>query len=91
MILLTRLDRQELALNSDLIESIDARPDTTIRMVTGQFLVVRESVAEVLARILAWRASIVERAGVVTLATSSLTPVVLPPFEEAREEVESAI
>jgi flagellar protein FlbD len=88
MILLTRLDRQTVALNSDLIESIDARPDTTLRLVTGQFLVVRESLAEVLERIRAWRASIVERAGLATLATSALTPVVLPPLEKASAELE---
>ena len=43
MIRITRLDRAEFVLNCDLIESIEARPDTTIRLVTGQSRVVRES------------------------------------------------
>ena len=64
MIRLTRLDRQEIALNCDLIESIEAQPDTTIRLVTGQTRVVRESVDEVLERVREWRASVLERAGI---------------------------
>lgn len=63
MIRVTRLDRQEFALNCDLIESIEAQPDTTIRLVTGQTRVVRESVDQVLERVREWRASILERAG----------------------------
>jgi uncharacterized protein YlzI (FlbEa/FlbD family) len=63
MIRVTRLDRQEFALNCDLIECIEAQPDTTIRLVTGQTRVVRESLDEVLERMREWRASVLERAG----------------------------
>jgi uncharacterized protein YlzI (FlbEa/FlbD family)/flagellar basal body-associated protein FliL len=76
MIRVTRLDRHEIALNCDLIESIEARPDTTIRLVTGQSQVVREDVGEVLERIRAWRASVLERAGLAGLLAH---PVVPPP------------
>ena len=91
MIRLTRLDRQEVALNCDLIESIDARPDTTIRLVTGQFLVVREGVEDVLERILQWRARILERAGVSGLLAHPLTPVLLPPLENALDEAHGGL
>lgn len=83
MIRVTRLDRCEVALNCDLIESVDARPDTTVRLVTGQSLVVRESVEEVLERILAWRASVLERAGLGGLLAHPITPVLLPALEGA--------
>jgi len=63
MIKVTRLDRQEIALNSDLIEWIESRPDTTLRLTTGQSLVVRETLDELLERIAAWRARLLERAG----------------------------
>jgi|SoiMethySBSTD1v2_1073268.scaffolds.fasta_scaffold598443_2 flagellar protein FlbD len=63
MIQLTRLDRQEVTVNSDLIELIEARPDTTLRLTTGQSLVVRERMDEVVERIRAWRGSVLERAG----------------------------
>lgn len=83
MIRVTRLDRREVALNCDLIESVDARPDTTIRLVTGQSLVVRESVEEVLERILAWRASVLERAGLGGLLAHPITPILYPALEGA--------
>ena len=47
MIKLSRLDRQEIALNCDLIVSIEAHPDTTLRLTTGESLLVLESVDEV--------------------------------------------
>lgn len=81
MILVTRLDRQEIALNCDMIESIEARPDTTVRMVTGQSLVVRESVAAVVELIRGWRAGVLERAGLPGLLAPPARPVLLPRSE----------
>ncbi len=85
MIRVTRLDRQEVALNCDLIESIEARPDTTIRLVTGQSLVVRDTVDELLERVLAWRACVIERAGLAGLVARPLAPAVLRRVEEPDE------
>jgi flagellar protein FlbD len=79
MILLTRLDRQEVALNPDLIESIEARPDTTIRLVTGQSQVVREKVHEVIERIAAWRTELLGRAGLAGLVARPLSRAQLRP------------
>lgn len=76
MIRLTRLDRREVVLNCDLIECLEASPDTTLRLVTGKHLVVREGVEEVLERIRAWRASLLARG-------ARPTPVVLPPLAGA--------
>jgi len=87
MIVLTRLDKRELALNCDLIESVDSRPDTTIRLVTGQSLVVLESVAEVIARIRAWRTSLLRDAGIGGQVTGSLTPTLRAPLEGALEQL----
>jgi flagellar protein FlbD len=93
VIRLTRLDRHEVVLNCDLIELVDARPDTTIRLVTGQSQVVRESVDEVLARIRDWRASVLERSGLAGLLAHPITPVLCAPLgptlaERADEELE---
>jgi len=41
--------------NSDLIETIEATPDSVITLVTGKKLVVRESVTEILEKIVAFR------------------------------------
>jgi flagellar protein FlbD len=51
MIHLTRLNNQPLVVNADLIKFIENAPDTVITLLTGETLIVRESVAEVLERI----------------------------------------
>ena len=55
MIWLTRLNRVPLVLNSDMIEHIEATPDTVITLTNGQILRVRESPEEVIERIVAFR------------------------------------
>jgi len=58
MIHLTRLNHLPLVLNADLIESIEATPDTVISLTTGQKLVVREPVEEVVRRVVEFRRAI---------------------------------
>lgn len=79
MIVVTRLNKQEVALNCDLIEVVEALPDTTIRLVTGKIFVVRESLPEVLERIGTWRAGVLRGAGLEGSMTGTLAPVVLTP------------
>ena len=45
MIVLTRLNRSRFAVNPDLIERVQATPDTTITMVDGATFVVTETMA----------------------------------------------
>lgn len=56
MVELTRLNGHPLVVNSDLIKYIESSPDTTLTLVTGEKIVVRERCAEVTARVLAHRA-----------------------------------
>lgn len=72
MIRLTLLDRQEIALNCDLIAWIGARPDTTVRMVSGESLVVRETVDEVVQRIVTYRSQVLADAGLGALLSGNL-------------------
>jgi len=51
MVHLTRLNNQALVVNADLIKFIENAPDTVITLLTGEKLVVRETVDEVLQRI----------------------------------------
>jgi flagellar protein FlbD len=55
MIQLTRLNKKPLVVNSDLIEFIENAPDTVITLVTGEKVVVLESVEEILDRITSFR------------------------------------
>jgi flagellar protein FlbD len=59
MIQLTRLNNSRLAINSDLIKFVEAAPDTVLTLVTGEKVVVREGVAEVIERVRDFRRSIV--------------------------------
>jgi len=58
VILVTRLDGSQLALNSDLIVEVEACPDTTVRLLGGDSLIVRESVTDVVQAVVAFRAEI---------------------------------
>jgi flagellar protein FlbD len=58
MIWLTRLNNQMLMVNSDLIKFVEKSPDTVITLVTGEKLIVKETVQTVLDRIVLFRRSI---------------------------------
>jgi flagellar protein FlbD len=60
MIQLTRLNSTRLAVNSDLIQYVEEAPDTIITLVNGEKLVVRETAAEVIERVLVFRRSIAQ-------------------------------
>lgn len=55
MIKLTRLSGAEFVVNCDLIEAVEATPDTVVALTTHQKYVVREPVDEVIARIIAFK------------------------------------
>ena len=55
MIQLTRINHLPLVLNSDLIEHLESTPDTVISLTTGQKMVVRETVEEVVRRVIEFR------------------------------------
>ena len=61
MIELTRLNGNSMTLNSDLIKTAEASPDTMLTLINGEKLIVRESCEEIVARILAWRARLLAR------------------------------
>ncbi len=56
MIELTRLNGSSMVLNSDLIKTAEASPDTMLTLINGEKLIVREDPAEVVERVLAYRA-----------------------------------
>ena len=68
MIHLTRLNRDSLVLNSDLIEHIEVTPDTVIALTTGQKFLVLQSADEVIERVRLFRQSILNGISVCPLA-----------------------
>jgi flagellar protein FlbD len=61
MIHLTRINHLPLVLNSDLIEHVEANPDTVISLTTGQKLIVLETPPEVVDRVVQFRRSLLAR------------------------------
>lgn len=62
MIVVTRLNDSQFAVNPDLIERIHENPDTTLVMVDGAKYIVTESLAEVIDLVVAYRSRIVSLA-----------------------------
>jgi flagellar protein FlbD len=61
MIRLTRINKVPLVLNSDLIEHVEATPDTVIALTTGQKFVVMESADKVIQKVIEFRRQIALR------------------------------
>jgi flagellar protein FlbD len=51
MIFITRLNGRSAVINSALIETVEANPDTTITMTTGRKIIVKEAVGEIIDRV----------------------------------------
>jgi len=56
MIELTRLNGNPMVVNSDLLKTAEASPDTMLTLINGEKLIVRETCGEVMERVLAYRA-----------------------------------
>lgn len=61
MIRVTRLNGQPLVLNAELIETVEATPDTVISLTTGRKVLVRESPEEVASRVMRYRRALAAR------------------------------
>jgi flagellar protein FlbD len=61
MIEVTRLNGNPMVLNSDLIKTAEASPDTMLTLINGEKLIVRETCAEVTERVIAYRARLLAR------------------------------
>ncbi len=58
MIKVSKLNNQQFAINSDLIETIEQTPDTVITMTTGNKYVVKEKQDEIIQRIVDYKQAI---------------------------------
>ena len=50
MIFLTRLNSKQVVVNAELIKMIESTPDTLLTLTTGEHMMVRESVPDVVAK-----------------------------------------
>jgi len=61
MIILTRLNGDQFAINCDLVERVDAHPNTVLTLVDATKYIVAESLTEVVALVRDFRASVLVR------------------------------
>ncbi len=62
MITLTRLNGDAITVNAELIETVEATPDSVITLTTGKKFVVKESVEEIIAKTITYKQAIYHRA-----------------------------
>lgn len=55
MIVLTKLNDTPFVLNSDLIETIEQNPDTTIKLTNKNIVIVKEAMQEVVDKVIEFR------------------------------------
>ncbi|MCL2223879.1 MAG: flagellar FlbD family protein [Defluviitaleaceae bacterium] len=58
MIAVTKINDRDIIVNCDLIELIESTPDTTLTTTTGKKILVRETVEEVLDKVVAYKGRI---------------------------------
>jgi len=78
MIKLEKLNGSQVVVNADLIESVEATPDTVINLATGNRYIVRTSVDDVIARVEAYK-------GRVMAASKCVNPIA--GFERKTEKL----
>ncbi len=55
LILITRLNGRVFVVNADLIETVEATPDTVVTLTSGSKYIVKEPVDEIIRRVVAFR------------------------------------
>ena len=61
MINLTKLNDSKIVINSDLIEFVEALPDTIVTLTTGKKIMVKESVEDVVNKIVEYKRNILHK------------------------------
>lgn len=82
MISVTRLKGQVVAINPDLIECVEENPDTTVRLTSGEKLIVRESLEEIIARVVEYRRYLLSAFAVTPRTSPTSVPNHRPLGEE---------
>jgi flagellar protein FlbD len=85
MITVTRLNGPAFALNPDLIERVEATPDTVIHLVGGTYYVVVETVDEIIMRVRESRAAVIALSHLVDQGTAGGPNLRVVPSGEPEE------
>jgi flagellar protein FlbD len=92
MIILTRLNGDQFAINCDLVERVDAHPDTVLTLVDATKYIVAESLTEVVERVRDFRASVLARSAEMTqrgrpdTVVTAIMPAPVTPLRLVNEQ-----
>ena len=78
MINLTRLNGAEIVVNANALESLEATPDTVLSLTSGQKLVVRETISQVVEKVIRYQRR-VHTSSPVTIRESTPASEAEPP------------
>lgn len=73
MIVLTKLDKQKVLVLIDSIKYVEATPDTLIRFINGDMLIVRESLLEVSNLVFEFKTKCLASAAISTTGAAAMT------------------
>jgi flagellar protein FlbD len=65
MVKVTKLNGTEVVLNADLIEALEATPDTVITLTNGRKMMVKEDIEEIVVRVVEYRQRIFQMVRVI--------------------------
>jgi flagellar protein FlbD len=82
MIQLTRLNNSSITINSDLIKFVEQSPDTVITLLNGEKILVRESVGQILDRVIEFRRRILSGVSSWHMVPATALSANAPPIPE---------
>jgi flagellar protein FlbD len=83
VIIVTRLNGAQFGVNPDLLQRVDSAPDTILTLIDGTKYIVRESMAEVIARVNEHRAQLLARAQEIQAAPAPTVELVRDHDDDA--------
>jgi flagellar protein FlbD len=86
VIRLTRLNSQQITVNSDLIKFVESNPDTVITLINGDKILVHETAEEIIARVIEFR-----RVVITGLLSTSTDPGVAVTAGSGAQQNQSAL
>lgn len=61
MITITQLNKAEMVINAEMIETVETAPDTIITMTTGRKFITRDSIDDVVEKVMAYQKAVRSR------------------------------
>ncbi|HEY0240045.1 MAG TPA: flagellar FlbD family protein, partial [Friedmanniella sp.] len=87
--IVTRLNGAQFGVNPDLLQRVDSAPDTILTLIDGTKYIVRESMAEVIARVNEHRAHLLARAQEIQASPSPTVELVRDRDESQDDDAEA--